>query len=115
MGSRRGVAARNLELCFPESDAASHQRLLRANFAALGIGLFEFARAWWGSLPASPHGLRAQGLERLQEAVAARRGGILVSGPFTTLEICGRLLWHHAPLAGTYCPHPQPAPDRERT
>ena len=109
MGSRRRVAARNLALCFPELDAGARERLLHANFAALGIGLFEFTRAWWGSLAAPRRGLRVDGLEHLQAAVAAGRGVILVSGHFTTLEICGRLLCDHVKLAGMYRPHSQPA------
>src|SRR5690606_903040 len=109
MGSRRRIAARNLALCFPEADAAAQRRLLHANFAALGIGLFEFGRAWWGSLSAPRRGLRLHGLEHLQEAVAAGSGVILLSGHFITLEICGRLLCDHVPLAGMYRPHSQPA------
>lgn len=109
MGSRRHIAARNLALCFPELDATGHARLLRANFTALGIGLFEFTRAWWGQLAPSRRGLQLQGLEHLQAAIAAGRGVILVSGHFTTLEICGRLLCDHVPLAGMYRPHSQPA------
>ena len=46
----RAVAARNLALCFPALDDAARAALLREHFAALGIGLFEFARAWWGSI-----------------------------------------------------------------
>ena len=49
-GSRRRVAARNLALCFPELDADAQAALLRRSFEELGIGLFEFARAWWGSV-----------------------------------------------------------------
>lgn len=109
MGSRRRVAARNLELCFPELDPVARKRLLRRNFAALGIGLFEFTRAWWGSLAASRRSLRLEGLEHLEAARAEGRGVILVSGHFTTLEICGRLLCDRVPLAGMYRPHAQPA------
>lgn len=108
MGTRRQIAARNLELCFPELDPATRTRLLRRNFAALGIGLFEFARAWWGSIAASRRGLQLQGLEHLDAARAAGRGVILVSGHFTTLEICGRLLCDRVPLAGMYREHAQP-------
>jgi KDO2-lipid IV(A) lauroyltransferase len=108
LGSRRRVAARNLALCFPELDATARERLLRQNFAALGTGLFEFARAWWGSLAASRRGLQLEGLEHLEAARAGGRGVILVSGHFTTLEICGRLLCDRVPLAGMYRPHAQP-------
>lgn len=109
MGSRRRVAARNLELCFPELDPSAREQLLQRHFAALGIGLFEFARAWWGSLAASRRGLRLEGLEHLQAARAGGHGVILISGHFTTLEICGRLLCERVPLAGMYRPHAQPA------
>jgi KDO2-lipid IV(A) lauroyltransferase len=109
MGSRRRVAARNLELCFPDLDATARKQLLLRNFAALGIGLFEFARAWWGSLAAPRRGLQLEGLEFLEAARAGGRGVILVSGHFTTLEICGRLLCDRVPLAGMYRPHAQPA------
>ena len=43
---RREVAARNLALCFPGLDDAAREALLREHFTSLGIGLFEFARAW---------------------------------------------------------------------
>jgi KDO2-lipid IV(A) lauroyltransferase len=109
MGTRRQVAARNLALCFPELDAAGRDALLRAHFAALGIGLFEFARAWWGSVAPMRGGMRVEGMQHLDAARAAGRGVILVSGHFTTLEICGRLLCDLVPLAGMYRPHAQGA------
>lgn len=109
LGTRREVAARNLALCFPSLAPAARERLLREHFAALGIGLFEFARAWWGSVAPLRRGLTLEGLEHLQAARAAGRGVIVVSGHFTTLEVCGRLLCDHVPLAGMYRPHAEPA------
>ena len=106
---RRRVAARNLELCFPGLDAAAREALLRRHFGAIGIGLFEFARAWWGSVEPLRRGLVVDGLEHLEAARAGGRGVIVVSGHFTTLEVCGRLMCDHAPLAGMYRPHAQPA------
>jgi len=107
--ARRKIAARNLELCFPELDAAARARLLRAHFSALGIGLFEFARAWWGSIAPLRAGLQVEGLEHLEAARANGRGVIVISGHFSTLEVCGRLMCDHAPLAGMYRPHASPA------
>ena len=105
---RRAVAARNLELCFPELDDDARANLLREHFAALGIGVFEFARAWWGSVEPMRHGLRVEGLEHFETARADGRGVIVISGHFTTLEVCGRLLCDHVPLAGMYRPHAEP-------
>ena len=107
--TRRRVAARNLELCFPELDADARETLLRRHFASIGIGLFEFARAWWGSVAPLRRGLEIEGLEHMEAARAGGRGVIVVSGHFTTLEVCGRLMCDHVPLAGMYRPHAQPA------
>lgn len=109
MAERRRVAWRNLELCFPELDDAARTRLLHANFAAMGIGVFEFARAWWGSVDPLRRGTTVEGLEHMQAAREGGRGVIVVSGHFSTLEVCGRLMCDHVPLAGMYRPHAQPA------
>jgi KDO2-lipid IV(A) lauroyltransferase len=106
--SRREVAATNLALCFPELGPEERTALLRRNFRAVGLGLFEFVRAWWGRLPA-PQECELSGLEHLEAARAGGRGVILVSAHFTTLEICLRMLCQHIPLAGMYRPHEQPA------
>lgn len=104
-GSRRRVAARNIALCFPELDAAAHAGLLRESFAELGVGLFEFARAWWGSVAPMRGMVTVEGLEHLEAARAGGRGVIIISGHFVTLELAARLMCDHAPLAGMYRPH----------
>jgi KDO2-lipid IV(A) lauroyltransferase len=43
------IARRNLELCFPEKSTDERQRILRAHFRSVGIGLFETAVSWWSS------------------------------------------------------------------
>jgi KDO2-lipid IV(A) lauroyltransferase len=107
--ARRDVARRNLALCFPDLTSAAREQLLSEHFAALGIGLFEFSRAWWGSIAPLRRGLQLEGIEHLKAAQAAGRGVIVVSGHFTTLEVCGRLLCDHVPLAGMYRPYRQAA------
>jgi len=106
---RREIATRNLALCYPELDTAARATLLRQHFAAIGIGMFEFARAWWGSVAPLRRGLLVEGLEHMEAARADGRGVIVVSGHFTTLEVCGRLMCDYLPLAGMYRPHGQAA------
>jgi KDO2-lipid IV(A) lauroyltransferase len=106
---RRHVAQRNIALCFPELDAARQAELVRGSFSELGIGLFEFARAWWGSVQPMRRDLRVEGLEHLAAAREGGRGVIVISGHFTTLEMAARLMCDHAPLAGMYRPHDQGA------
>ena len=107
-GSRRRAAAVNLQLCFPEMDDAARQRLLRDSFDALGVGIFEFIRAWWGSIDSIRPQVRIEGLEHLRQMQAEGRGVLLVSGHFMTLEMCGRLLCDHVELAGMYRRHKNP-------
>jgi len=102
---RRRIAERNLALCLPEQGADARAQLLRAHFAALGIGVFEFARAWWGSIAALRPKVRFEGLDHAHGVLSSGRGVLLVSGHFTTLEICGRLLCDHLPVSGMYRPY----------
>lgn len=105
LSSRRRVAARNLALCFPELEEAARAELLRRSYEELGIGLFEFARAWWGPITPMQAHVQVEGLEHLAAARAGGRGVIIVSGHFVTLELAARLMCEHAPLAGMYRPH----------
>lgn len=104
-GERRRAAAINLALCFPEQSPAERDVLLRASFRDFGIGLFEFARAWWGSAAPMRRTVRIEGREHLAALQAQGRGVLMVSGHFMTLEMCGRLLCDHVPLAGMYRRH----------
>ena len=106
--SRREAARTNLALCLPELDAAQRERLLRDNFRDVGIGLFEFARAWWGDAEPMRGTATIENLDVLQRLQAEGRGVLLVSGHFMTLEMCGRLLCDHVPLAGMYRRHRSP-------
>lgn len=48
-GSRRRIARRNLELCFPEKPPAEREALLREHFALLGRSLLERGLLWYAS------------------------------------------------------------------
>lgn len=105
---RRRAAEVNLAMCFPDMPAADRAALLDASFDALGVGLFEFARAWWGSAEPMRRTVRVEGLEQLRALQAEGRGVLMVSGHFMTLEMCGRLMCDHVPLAGMYRRHKNP-------
>ncbi|MDC8784633.1 lysophospholipid acyltransferase family protein [Roseateles koreensis] len=48
-GRRRRIALRNLELCFPEKDAAERERLAREHFGWMGRSLLERGLIWFAS------------------------------------------------------------------
>lgn len=111
-GSRRRIAARNLELCFPERDAASRQRLLQAHFRASGVSTLETAVAWFRDLRDFAGRVDLVGLEHLRAAEADPRGLIIAGCHFVTLEIAGALLSTVSDLDVMYRPNRNPVFDR---
>ncbi|MBV2132817.1 lipid A biosynthesis lauroyl acyltransferase [Pseudomonas sp. MAP12] len=106
--SRRHIAARNLELCFPELSASERARLLRENFASSGIAFFEMAMSWWWPRARLARLAHVEGLEHLQAAQREGQGVILMSLHFTTLEIGAALLGQRHTIDGMYREHKNP-------
>ena len=104
-GDRRHIAARNLELCFPEKTAAERERLLKENFASTGIAFFEMAMSWWWSKPRLAKLAHVEGLEHLEQAQREGKGVILMAFHFTTLEIGAALLGQQHTIDGMYREH----------
>ncbi len=117
-GERRRIAARNLELCFPEKSSAERTRLLKENFASTGIAFFEMAKigrasiaffemamSWWWAKPRLARLAHVEGLEHLQQAQREGKGVILMALHFTTLEIGAALLGQQHTIDGMYREH----------
>jgi len=102
-GERRRVAARNIELCFPELNPDQRADLLRAALRDLGMLLVEFALAWFGSARALARvPCTIEGLQHLERCRAQGRGVLLVGAHFSHLELCARLVAQRIPIAGMY-------------
>jgi KDO2-lipid IV(A) lauroyltransferase len=106
--SRRKIAARNLELCFPALSAAERKRLLKDNFASTGIAFFEMAMSWWWPKSRLAKLAHIEGLEHLRQAQADGQGVILMALHFTTLEIGAALLGQVHTIDGMYREHKNP-------
>ena len=91
-GSRRAIARRNIELCFPALSPAERDALARQHFESLGMSLIEMGVARWRSTPHLQSLSKLVGLEHVHDALATGKGVILLSAHFTTLEIMGRAL-----------------------
>lgn len=110
-GERRRIAARNLELCFPELSGDERQRLLKENFASTGIAFFEMAMSWWWPKARLARLAHIEGLEHLQAAQREGEGAILMAVHFTTLEIGAALLGQVHTIDGMYREHGNPVFD----
>ncbi|UXV18099.1 lipid A biosynthesis lauroyl acyltransferase [Pseudomonas fluorescens] len=107
-GDRRRIAARNLELCFPEKSAQERKQLLKANFASTGIAFFEMAMSWWWPTSRLARLAHVEGLEHLKQAHLDGKGVILMALHFTTLEIGAALLGQKHTIDGMYREHGNP-------
>ena len=106
---RRRIAARNLELCFPELGPAQRATLLQQHYRNLGIGVFEAGIAWWWPDRRFARLLRFEGLEHLQNL--GDRGALLLSPHLTSLEIGSSAISLKLCLDGMYRPNNNPVLD----
>ncbi|MEX0732335.1 MAG: LpxL/LpxP family Kdo(2)-lipid IV(A) lauroyl/palmitoleoyl acyltransferase [Aquisalimonadaceae bacterium] len=102
--TRRRIARRNLELCFPALDDQARERLVRENLMFTGKGLVEMGLAWYGGPAVDRIPLDIHGMEHLHAAQADGRPVILLSGHFTCVEMAARLLKSHVKLRAIYKP-----------
>ncbi len=105
---RHRIAEINLALCFPEITPHQRALLLDEHFAALGIGLFETAMAWWAPDKKLRGLAQINGAEHLQHALDHGKGAILLTGHFTTLELGARFITWQQPFHAIYRPHKNP-------
>ncbi len=109
MKSRRRVAARNIEACFPELDAAQREALIDECFASLGRMLFETTWSWSASEKRIRSIGKVEGLEHLLEASSRGRGVLITTAHVTCLEIGGRFIGLEFPdCSGIYRPLKSP-------
>ena len=104
VGSRRKeIAARNIELCFPDLDAQQRQTMLRQNFQNLGMAFFETGMAWWWPNWRFRRLVKVEGLEHL-EALQGQ-GALLTAIHLTTLEIGASAVCMNFTIDGMHRPH----------
>ena len=95
--TRRRIAARNIELCFPELSDEERSDLVRAHFEALGMSAIEMGIGWWASDRKIDRLMSVDGLEHLETALEKGKGAILITAHFTSVEASGRLFGRLAP------------------
>ena len=100
--SRRRIVQRNLELCFPEWSERQRIEMVRANFAASGMGLIEGGLAWWASTKRLSSFIKVEGMEHYHAALQGGRGILVLGAHFTAMELAGRIAAIHMPVSTVY-------------
>ena len=85
--SRRKVALRNLELCFPEMAAEARERLAREHFRWLGRSLLERGLLWYASPERLRRLIRVEGDVALAER--SERPVMWLAPHFMALDVAG--------------------------
>lgn len=86
-GSRRRVALRNLELCFPQMDEAQRKRLAREHFRWLGRSFVERGLLWWAPRERLMRLIRVEGDVSLAER--SDRPVMWLVPHFVALDVAG--------------------------
>ncbi len=103
--SRRRIVERNIELCFPDLSKDEQKALVKANFRAMGMGIFEVIVAWWKPDRQIKKLFVYEGLEHVEKLRESGQGALLLTAHFCPLEIGGRGVSLMTPVRGMYRPH----------
>lgn len=101
----------NIDLCFPELNAAEREQLVRNIFREGGIGVMEVARGWMRSPAQLVKDCRVNGLEHVQAAQAEGRGVIILGAHYSHLDLSGVIISQQFPLQVVYRPQNNPVAD----
>ena len=103
--SRKKVAMKNLELCFPEMSQKELTRTLKKNFENTGIALFETGMGWWWPDWRVKRKIKIVGLEHLEKAKQEDKGVLLLTMHYLSVEINCRGIGMGHPMVVFYRPH----------
>jgi KDO2-lipid IV(A) lauroyltransferase len=101
---RRRIANINIDLCFPEKSLRERRELARKTFHSMGISVMETALAWWGAEDRLKKLYTLEGIKHLEQAVAAGKPVLLLSGHMSCTEIGSRMLAFHQRFQAMYKP-----------
>jgi len=111
--SRRRIAHRNIELCFPELSAGEVNRLTHRHFAALGVALFSSGVSWVASKKRLKRLIHYRNREYYDQAVAAGHHIIFLAPHFLGLELGGMCFSLECPGISMYQKIHNPVIDRQ--
>lgn len=109
--SRRKVAERNLELCFPDMTAEQRDAMLTENFKNMGLAFFETCMAWFWPDWRLKRIISFEGFEQLQGLKDDGRGVLILAIHSFNLELGARAFALQQFGYGVYRPNANPVYD----
>ena len=103
--SRKKIAIKNLELCFPQMNAEKRQHMLKKNFENTGIALLETGMGWWWPNWRVKRKVTFKGLEHVEKAQQEGKGILLLAMHYLSVEISCRAIGYGQPMVVFYRPH----------
>ena len=87
---RRKIAATNIDLCFPQLEAAARKDLLAKTLLSNTTGVLETLRGWFATRTQLIGLARINGIEHLHAALAEGRGVVVVGAHYDGIELAMR-------------------------
>ncbi|MEH6638992.1 MAG: lysophospholipid acyltransferase family protein [Porticoccaceae bacterium] len=100
--NRMQIIRRNIDLCFPEKSAEDRQALLTANLESSMLMMFDLLNLVWRAPETMIDPVEVLGAEYLEQALAADKPVLLVSGHFTALFSAAMRITAISPLDIVY-------------
>lgn len=85
----RRFAERNIELCFPDKDAAERRRLVKRHFTLSGFAVLSLSVVWWAPQWRIKKFITLRDKRHLDNAFASGKNVILLAPHFIGLDIGG--------------------------
>lgn len=104
-GSRKHIATRNIDACYPDLDSASREKLVKTTIQETAIGIFESGAAWFWPNWRFNGKYKLVGKEHIEKAQAEGKGVLFLGVHFTTIEIGASFVNLNFPISGFYRPH----------
>lgn len=104
MPKRRHITLTNIRLCFPEFSEHEVKKIAKQSFAEIGLGAIEASVTILGHPEKLAERVTVEGMEYFNQAIAQKRGVIILGGHFASLELAGYLAAKLVPLHATYRP-----------
>lgn len=108
---RRKIAARNIDLCFPDKSQSERDSILLQTFESLGIAGFETAIAWFWPRWRQRRLYTITGREYVEQAHAEKGGVLMVGMHLTTLDIGSAFMGQEFKIDGMYRQNRNPVYD----